>query len=172
MERHSSAGVIVYVRSEDGCLFLLLRSRLTRRPLWEFPKGGIDAGESTHQAALRELREETGYGESEIRLVDGFRRAEDYYFTSTRDGERVLVRKHVVYYLAEATHTDVSISSHEASDFAWLPVDEAARRIRYSARRQILMDAAAAAGCAVRSPQSEATSRSRDASARSGSDSA
>jgi 8-oxo-dGTP pyrophosphatase MutT (NUDIX family) len=172
VERHSSAGVIVFVRSDDGCRFLLLRSRLTRRPIWEFPKGGIDAGENAHRAALRELREETGYAETDIRLLDGFRRSEAYYFTSTRDGERILVRKNVVYFLAEAAHTEVRISSHEASDFAWLPLDEAARRIRYAARRQILMAAAAAAGCDGEPTQSDATLRSREASARSGSDSA
>jgi bis(5'-nucleosidyl)-tetraphosphatase len=172
VERHRSAGVIVFVRGDNGCRFLLLRSRLTRRPIWEFPKGGIDAGENAHGAALRELREETGYGEADIRLLDGFRRSEAYYFMSTRDGERILVRKNVVYFLAEAAHTEVRISSHEASDFAWLTLEEAARRIRYAARRQILMAAAAAAGCNDGASQSEATSRRRDASARSGSDSA
>jgi bis(5'-nucleosidyl)-tetraphosphatase len=147
VERHSSAGVIVFLRGPDGCEFLLLRSRLTRRPLWEFPKGGIDDGESPHAAALRELSEETGYDEADVRLVDGFERAEDYYFTSTRDGERILVRKRVVYYLAEVQHADVRISTQEASDFAWLPLAEAVRRLRYPARRRILEEAAEVAGC-------------------------
>ena len=33
---------------------------------WQMPQGGIDAGEETRTAALRELKEETGTGKAEI----------------------------------------------------------------------------------------------------------
>jgi putative (di)nucleoside polyphosphate hydrolase len=35
-------------------------------PAWQMPQGGIDAGESPIQAALRELYEETGTNKAEI----------------------------------------------------------------------------------------------------------
>jgi 8-oxo-dGTP pyrophosphatase MutT (NUDIX family) len=173
LERHNAAGVIVYRRTPEGCRFLLLRSRLTRRPLWEFPKGGVDTGESARDAALRELREETGLRPADIRIVPDFQRTEEYEFISENDGERVRVGKRVTYFLAEAAHADVRLSAHEASEFAWLPLAEAARRIRYPARRRMLEAAARRAGCTPdEQDYSEATSRSRDASVPSGSESA
>jgi bis(5'-nucleosidyl)-tetraphosphatase len=147
--RDKSAGVIVFHRSVDGCRFLLLLSRLTKRPLWEFPKGGVDSGETLQQAALRELREETGMGEEDIRLMDGFEHREEYRFTSGKGDGRILVRKEVTYFLAEAQDTDVQLSAHEASQFVWLPLDEALRKLKYKARREMLRKAADFAGCAA-----------------------
>jgi 8-oxo-dGTP pyrophosphatase MutT (NUDIX family) len=150
----------------------MLRSRLTRRPLWEFPKGGIDAGEDVRTAALRELREETGLAADDVQIVPDFACTEEYHFTSIRAGRRIVVRKRVTYLLAEASHDRVQLSAHEASDFAWLDLAEASRRCRYPARRRMLEAAARQLGCAAAPAQSDATSRSRDASVRSGSDSA
>jgi 8-oxo-dGTP pyrophosphatase MutT (NUDIX family) len=146
--RDVSAGVIVFHRSPEGCRFLLLRSRLTRRPLWEFPKGGVDAGETLEQAALRELREETGLAAADVRFVDNFERAEDYRFTAGDGHDRTFVRKRVTYYLAEALRTEITISPEEASRFAWFTPSETRRRLRYKARRAMLDEAMMAAGCA------------------------
>ena len=37
-------------------------------PAWQMPQGGIDAGESVREAALRELREETGVTPDKVRV--------------------------------------------------------------------------------------------------------
>lgn len=59
-ERHA---VRVVVRDRDGRI-LLFRTRDVTEPeqgeWWELPGGGVDAGETYLEAALRELREETG----------------------------------------------------------------------------------------------------------------
>ncbi|HEX6136002.1 MAG TPA: NUDIX domain-containing protein [Longimicrobiales bacterium] len=146
--KDKSAGVIVFHRSDTGCRFLLLLSRLTKRPLWEFPKGGVDPGETLEQAALRELREETGLDAASIRIIDSFEHREEYRFTSGKGEGRTLVRKEVTYFLAESLSTDVILSAHEASQFAWLPLQDAIRKLKYKARREMLRDAARAAGCA------------------------
>ena len=49
-----SAGVIVVRHQIDGWNFLLLQSF----GYWDFPKGGIEAGEESLQAAVREVEEE------------------------------------------------------------------------------------------------------------------
>ncbi|MCI0434107.1 MAG: NUDIX domain-containing protein [Gemmatimonadetes bacterium] len=167
-----SAGVIVFHRTADGCRFLLLRSRQTRRPLWEFPKGGVQPGESLKQAALRELREETGLGEADVRLVDGFERNERYRFVTTDEGQRYTIVKRVTYFLAEANRVDVTIAPVESTRYDWFATRDARRRVRYAARRAMLEAAAklvrcAAADSAPPSPvedQSETSSRTRDAS--------
>ncbi|HVH83029.1 MAG TPA: NUDIX domain-containing protein, partial [Steroidobacteraceae bacterium] len=38
----------------------------TTEEAWQMPQGGIDAGETPAEAALRELEEETGTGKAEI----------------------------------------------------------------------------------------------------------
>ena len=169
----TSAGVIVFHRSEEGCRFLLLLSRLTRRPLWEFPKGGVTAGETLQDAALRELLEETGLHRGDIRLLPGFEQTEDYRFSAGAGEDRIAVRKEVTYFLAEAAHMDVRHPAAEVIDHAWLSLPEARRRLRYKARRALLDAAAQAAGCAERAHvQSETSSLRRDASRRSGRESA
>ncbi len=168
--RDRSAGVIVFRRADSGCRFLLILSRLTKRPLWEFPKGGVDADETPLEAALRELEEETGLGASEIRLVDGYEAREEYRFTIGTGPDRMLVRKEVTYYLAEALTDVVRLATKEARSHAWLELEEARRRLRYAARKRMLEGAARAAGCvAAAEAQSEMASRKRQARSRSGS---
>ena len=142
-----SAGVIIFHRARDGCRFLLLRSRLTKRPLWEFPKGGVNKGESLLETALRELREETGLGEADVELIAGFEEREEYRFVTDEEGARTTIRKRVTYYLAEARRTDIRIAPVEATHFAWFPLAEAKRKVRYAARRELLDHAADRAEC-------------------------
>ena len=146
-QRHRSAGIIVFRRDGAECLFLLILSKLTKRPLWEFPKGGVDKGETVMQAALRELFEETGIQETEVKLVPEFERTEDYRFTAGGTQRRSLIHKQVTYFLAETTKAEIVLSAKESSEFAWLALPDALKRLRYKERRKLLLDAAAAAGC-------------------------
>lgn len=136
-ESHHAAGVVVF-REEDGeRLYLLLRSRLTRSPMWEFPKGGVEDGETEREAAERELREETGLAPGEVEVCPGFRGEERYLFTLGQGGERTLVVKRVDYFLARAS-TDRVRLSHEASHFRWLGYAEARRLVRFRAKQAVL----------------------------------
>ena len=55
-----SAGVIPFRIAEDGMpLYLVLHSATVRNPRarWEFPKGGMDPGETARQTAAREFQD-------------------------------------------------------------------------------------------------------------------
>ena len=61
MRREFSAGFILFRQTSNGPLYLLL----DYGKHWDYAKGHLEEGESAWQAAVRELREETG-----IRQVD------------------------------------------------------------------------------------------------------
>jgi len=95
-----SAGVIPFRGPEGSALFplyLVIHSATVRNPLarWEFPKGGIEPGETARQTAAREFVEETGIRSWAFR--EGFERTVTY--TYIRLGRRR--NKTITYFLAE-----------------------------------------------------------------------
>jgi bis(5'-nucleosidyl)-tetraphosphatase len=139
-ETHRAAGIVLYRTDGGERKYLLLRSALTRRLVWEFPKGGIEPGETEQEAAERELREETGVGPGAYSVRPGFREEEHYLFTRSDSGERQLVVKRVVYFLAE-TGTEQIALSREAAEYRWLSYDEAQQTLRFPEKRRILEQA-------------------------------
>ena len=61
------AGVVMVVRREDGAI--LVGERSDAPGSWQLPQGGVDPGESPVEAAWRELHEETGLTDIDVRLV-------------------------------------------------------------------------------------------------------
>ena len=140
-----AAGIVLFRMHEGTRLYLLVRSALTRRPIWEFPKGGVEAGESDPEAAERELREEAGLALGEYRVLEGFREEERYVFTQGSGMGRMLIVKQVVYYLAESATERIEIS-HEAEEYRWCTFDEAQRLLRFPGKRNVLVAADAFLG--------------------------
>lgn len=60
--------VAALVVNEDGGL--LICERTTIPGAWQFPQGGVDAGESLEQALIREVREEIGLTGSHYEVID------------------------------------------------------------------------------------------------------
>jgi 8-oxo-dGTP pyrophosphatase MutT (NUDIX family) len=90
-----SAGVAVVRREAETWRLLVLRCYQN----WDFPKGGIEPGESPLQAAIRETAEEAGITDLE------FRWAEAYCETGPYGRPPKIAR----YYLAETRRTDVEL---------------------------------------------------------------
>jgi 8-oxo-dGTP pyrophosphatase MutT (NUDIX family) len=101
MPREISAGIIIYRQTADGMKFLLTYHGGRN---WNFPKGKLD-GESNFKAALREVREETGLAESDLRFRHHFKVQDRFVFT--RAGERIF--KVVTYYLAETKQSAITL---------------------------------------------------------------
>jgi 8-oxo-dGTP pyrophosphatase MutT (NUDIX family) len=130
-----SAGYIIYrVRPGDGprldrVEYLLLDYGRH----WDFAKGHVEPGENDRQAARRELAEETGI--TEIQEIEGFAREITYFF---RHKNRGLIRKTVIFFLAEVKD-DVAITlSPEHKAFIFAPFEAAMKRVTFSTARQVL----------------------------------
>jgi len=140
----NSAGVIPFRSDGDrGRAYLVLHSATVRNPRakWEFPKGGMEAGESTRDTAGREFGEETGLAGWSFR--EGFERSLTY--TYVRRGRKVL--KTVTYYLVEVTGDAAPIRSFEHVEdpgghwFRWGTFDEITRLLYHAKIRQVFAEA-------------------------------
>ena len=130
-----SAGGVVYRRSDDGVEIVLAARRTRRGDLaWGLPKGLIEPEETPEEAAVREVREETGL-EAEVEASLGDIR---YFYV----WEGVRVRKAVHFFLMRATGGDVSLHDHEMEDVQWFPLSVALRRATYKGEREVLQRAA------------------------------
>ncbi len=139
-----SAGVIPYRIDREGLLhYLVLHSATVRNPRarWEFPKGGMDPGESTRETAAREFIEETSLVDWEF--IEGFERSLTY--TYLRQGRRV--QKTVVYYIVEVRDLSTLACSEEHTPdphghwHRWGPFDEICRFLFHAKIRQLFAEA-------------------------------
>jgi ADP-ribose pyrophosphatase len=65
-----TGGVVIVAQPEPGTIALVRQYRFAvEQTLWEAPAGMIDAGEVPADAALRELREETGYRAERVEFL-------------------------------------------------------------------------------------------------------
>lgn len=131
MEEERSAGAVVFYEDRGVRKYLLLHYPSGH---WDFPKGNIEAGERPIEAARREVFEETGL--RDIEFVKGFEKRISYFYR--RQG--VTVHKVVIFYLARSKSMDVRLS-WEHKGYAWLPYDQAIRRVTYRNSREVLQAA-------------------------------
>lgn len=118
MQTETSAGIIVYRKTNEGLKFLVLYHG---GRYWNFPKGKLE-GESNFKAAIREVEEETGLSKKDLKFSDWFR-VQDR-FTFTKDREKIF--KVVSYYLAETSNPKIQISK-EHQGYGWFLYEDAVR---------------------------------------------
>ena len=131
VRREVSAGGVVY-RRDGQSIEIVLASRRTRRGdlAWGLAKGGIEEGESLEDAAIREVREETG-----IEAVVEASLGDTQYFYVW---EEIRIRKTVHFFLMRATGGDPAERDDEMEEIRWFPIDRALKRAAYRGEREVL----------------------------------
>ncbi len=128
MIEETSAGIVLFRKENSKILFLLLHYPSGH---WDFIKGKMEKGESTHETAIREAEEETGI--TDITFLENFEEWIKYDFQY--QGE--LVRKKVVFFLAETKTKEVTIS-HEHLDYTWMDYNTSMEKTTFDNAKMVL----------------------------------
>ena len=109
-----------------------LIGRLDRRGrlLWSLPKGHIEVGETAEQAAVREVKEETGI----IGRVVAPLGTIDFWFVA----EDRRVHKTVHHFLLRALGGELGDDDVEVAEVAWVPLGELESRLAYADERRLV----------------------------------
>lgn len=113
----------------DGSLLICERAGVPGA--WQFPQGGVDAGESIEQALFRELLEEIGIGKAHYEIVS---RRDGYRYLYPPDVRAKKIRKHgnhgqqQTYFLcslkSSAPPVNVNQMPREFGAYRWIQPEE------------------------------------------------
>lgn len=132
MNREFSAGGIVL---KDGRVLLIKNAAMRdkNKAYWGFPKGHINPGEKSEQAALREIKEETGV-EAEI-----VKKLGDSRYIFTKNGEKIF--KVVVYFELKFVSGEIKAQVLEVLEVKWVDPEEALTLLSFKKDREFLKQA-------------------------------
>lgn len=128
----SAGGLAVAAVEGKICAALILRRSRMGRLEWLLPKGHVEPGETPAQAAVREIREETGIDSKPVRFLSSM----DYWFS----GPDRRVHKVVHHFLCEAIGGEITVEDdpdREATAARWVPLSLLQQRLAYPAERRI-----------------------------------
>jgi 8-oxo-dGTP diphosphatase len=115
-----AAGGVVWRHDDGDAGFEVLLVHRPRYDDWSLPKGKLDAGEASMDAARREVNEETGF---EVELGDEL--------TATRYRDNKGRRKTVRYWEMQAVG-GAFVANHETDEARWMTLDDARATLTYA----------------------------------------
>ena len=148
MVREISAGGVVVRRAGEGWNLAVIEpqseassarpaKKTSQKMVLALPKGLLDPGEKPEQTALREVREETGLVATTVTKLGDIKYV---YVRSWGDGQRVF--KIVSFFLLRYQSGEIDDVSPEmrveVKRAAWIPLEEAPRKLAYRGERDIV----------------------------------
>lgn len=133
MKREFSAGGIVFNNLGQVLLINNAALRDPSKSYWGFPKGHLDVGESSKEAALREVKEETGL---EVEILDKLGQSQ-YVFTHKEEK----IFKTVTMFLMKYTNGEVKPQELEIIGLGWYPADVALEKLSFKKDKDFLSKA-------------------------------
>jgi len=124
----SSGGIIFRKVNETFEVALISRTTQRGEKVWCLPKGIVEKRESPEEAALREVKEETGLEGKVIKKLGDI----SYWYYSKEDGARIHKRVH--FYLLEFIRGSTEEHDFEVEEVRWFPVREAIDRLAYKVK--------------------------------------
>ena len=131
-----SAGGVAFRRVDDRIEVVLIS--VGERGRWQLPKGMIGEGEPVEQAAMREVREETGMETEMLAPIDKV----EYWFYSRSRGKGVRFHKVVHFYLLRCLSGAVTDHDDEVNEARWFEIEEAMQTLTFPNEQAIVKKAA------------------------------
>jgi 8-oxo-dGTP diphosphatase len=128
-ETEFSAGGVVVNHLGEAIVIVPTRRSADGSKVLALPKGHPDGDETPRDAALREVREETGV-EAEVVASLG-----DVRYWYQRDGRRVA--KVVHFFLLRYVRGSLDDHDAEVEDARWMPLTEAVEALSYAGERDM-----------------------------------
>ena len=118
----------VYRQTDDGLKFLLMKRNLNKiyEHLWQGVAGKIEDGETAPEAAIRELKEETGLDPVNMFVADHVSRFYEVH------GDRI----NLVPVFGIEVNSDEVILSEEHIDFKWVTIEEALNTLVWNGQKK------------------------------------
>lgn len=131
-----SAGGVVFRRSGFETEIAIVHVVPEMR--WQLPKGIIDKGETIEDAALREVREESGIVAELLAPIETI----EYWFTADRNGQRRRYHKFVHFFLMRYVSGDTADHDDEVDEARWVTVEDALAMLEFKSERDVVSKAA------------------------------
>ncbi len=126
-----SCGAVVFTKDSECIKYVIIESK---EGFFGFPKGHIEANETEHETAKREVLEETGL---HIQFLDAFRTEDSHLFK--RNGKERM--KHIVYFLAEFSDQTPSAQKSELNSIHLMDYETALSIFQFESSKRILSEA-------------------------------
>jgi 8-oxo-dGTP pyrophosphatase MutT (NUDIX family) len=122
-----AAGGLLWRRRSTGCEIAIVHRGREGRKDWTLPKGKLNDGESWQQAALREVKEETGYKASICDPAGAI--------SYVVDGKPKVVR---FWHMIKAGDAQQKTDNEEIDEVRWLPPKDALKQLDHPLERALL----------------------------------
>ncbi len=124
---YSAGGLVLSLRNGVPFVAMIATRGRTR---WGLPKGAVSEGETPADAALREVREETGLEAKIVKPLETIQ----YFF---RVGD-TLIRKRVEFFLMQYVAGEITPQLSEVDDVEWVELGESLERSSFESERKLL----------------------------------
>ena len=118
----------VYRRTDDGILFLLMKRNLNKiyEHLWQGVAGKIEEGETSSDAAIRELKEETGLSPVNMFVADHVSKFYEVH------GDRI----NLVPVFGIEVDSEIINLSEEHISYKWVDINEALNTLVWNGQKK------------------------------------
>ena len=130
VEEISAGGLVLDQSGPILRAALIARHDRRGRLIWSLPKGHVEFGETAQEAAIREVREETGIDSTVLAPLGTI----DFWFMA----EDKRIHKTVHHFILNAHGGELSDEDREVIEVAWIPLDEVAAKLAYRDERKLM----------------------------------